>query len=170
MKSTPCEPTEHTSANANRGHGERNPHQDCLSGKLQSNLFDEAYLALGGKTSSKMSRRKLPTGQILSCAENLALDKTAQQVSANKTPWSNFCFTRRNLLSQNGRLSRYTGLQIAIKPSLKSPEKRDNHLLYPISWYKPVLSSIRQIVLKVVLRKYYSRATVILLWLACLDG
>ena len=41
----------------------------------ESNLFDMAYLALGGKASSKMSRSKLPMGQILSCAENLAFAK-----------------------------------------------------------------------------------------------
>ena len=80
-----------------RGYGERNPHQDCLSGKLQSNLFDEAYLALGGKTSSKMSRSKLPTGQFWAAAENLALDKTAQQDSASKKAVGQFLFYAEKL-------------------------------------------------------------------------
>ena len=40
-----------------------------------SNLYHKAYLAMGGKTSSKMSRSKFPTGQILAAAENLAFAK-----------------------------------------------------------------------------------------------
>jgi len=47
-------------------------------------MINVAYLALGGRASSKMSRSKMPMGQILAAAENLALDKAAQQVSAKK--------------------------------------------------------------------------------------
>ena len=94
-----------------------------------------------------------------------------QQVPAQQNAYgANFGCRGESCFRKSGRLSRYTGLQIAIKPSLKSPEKRDNHLLYPISRYKPVLFPVRQIVLKVIVRKYYSWTTVILLWLAYMNG
>ena len=75
-----------------------------------------------------------------------------QQVSASKIATGQFCFTRRNLLSQNERLSRYYTPANDIKTIIGEPEKRNNALFYPISRHKPVLFSVRQIVLKVILQ------------------
>ena len=56
------------------------------------------------------------------------------------------------------------------KATIGGVEKRDNSLFYLIFRHNPILFSVGWIVLKVIVRKYYSKANAILLWLACMNG